>query len=236
MAEVAAVSSSSTTTSTFASGTTSFPSPRWAIPDAPAAPAAEAANIVGATTSTDSRMKRDAFDAVDIDDDVVVMPLIMDPPSHEDDDEYRRAARRTADHLLPVVEQDAIASGIRAANVRGAISCEEEMASVARAQRHARYEGGDGNASLARANVLARARGAMYDEGLTMTDPPSYNYVAENTKEEEEEKGVRPQYGAVRGKDGMGKGRGGGYEVAEYEVSEYDTSEYDVSEYRSVYD
>ena len=276
MAEVAATmsSSSSSSTSTYASGgMASLPFSRWAIPDADSE-AGNAANVDGGTlssssssssSSNDSRIGKDAaFGVVDVDDDVVVVPWIADAPpsSRENDDrdcdrdEYSRVSYGTADRLLPANEQGATTSGIRVANVRGKISCEEEIASVARGQRRAQYGGRHGNdddddaTMVMRANEVGRARGAMYDEGLTVTDPPSREIGAARTVDAREKDGgksgwkeggeddVRSRYGVVRDdRDGMRTGGGkGGYEVAEYNVSEYDTSEYDVSEYRSVYD
>jgi len=107
----------------------------------------------------------------------------------------------------------------------GAMASNEEMAGVARAQRHA--PSSIPHNILKNANVKAAKKAGRAEEGLKADGEMNYS------KEEENSKGNEVQEDLYDTNKKQGKG---GYEVNEYDTAEYDTFEYDVTEYKSVYD
>mmetsp|Transcript_9540 Transcript_9540/g.20130 ORF Transcript_9540/g.20130 Transcript_9540/m.20130 type:complete len:307 (+) Transcript_9540:94-1014(+) len=129
---------------------------------------------------------------------------------------------------LPSTQQQQTRSQLRAANAMGAIASNEEMAGVARAQRHA--PSSIPHNQLKNANVNAATKARTADEGLKAHGEVNYS-----KEEEEGSKGKDEAQEDLYGTEKK-RGTGGGYEVNEYDVAEYDTIDYDVTEYKSVYD
>ncbi|KAL9187683.1 hypothetical protein ACHAXT_006061 [Thalassiosira profunda] len=165
------------------------------------------------------------------DDDVIVRP---EPPSYNASDALPSApVLPTHASGLPSTKQRTDQSLLRAANVKGRISAEEEDAAVARAQRGLGQMQHKAGVEVKVANAKAARKVWQSDEGLTVDEGIHHlNLGANGTankgcKKKEEDEDVRP-YKQADGKPG--------YETSEYETKEYETSEYGVSEYKSVYD
>ena len=142
---------------------------------------------------------------------------------------------------LPKTQQLTTSSQLRVANVLGNISSEDEVASVARAQRQTPLIQGTTNNAIQYANVKAATKKYKSDEGLTVDDRihelTSSTKARANELKDNFDNDIRPYSNKPQQQEQKdGKKKEGGYEVKEYETSEYETSEYETSEYKSVYD
>ena len=142
---------------------------------------------------------------------------------------------------LPKTQQLTTSSQLRVANVLGNISSEDEVASVARAQRQTSNIQSNTSNAIQYANVKATAKKYKSDEGLTVDDRihelTSSTKARANELKDNFDNDIRPYSNKPQQQEQKdGKKKEGGYEVKEYETSEYETSEYETSEYKSVYD
>jgi len=189
---------------------------------------ASATTAATSAASSATAAKKEDEDSESIDDDIIVKP---------EPDGATNVSHLPAAHAVPsaesLVQQQHTASGqLRAANVKGILSSEEEVASIARARRNIPEIQRDADEAFKAANVAALGKKGMKDEGLAV-DHMIHHWntkcsLDEKAKKEDEDNSL---YGTTDA-----NGNRGGYEVKEYETSEYTTSDYQISEYKSVYD
>ena len=195
------------------------------------------------TASTNDK-KSDSFKDYTQDDD---HGIIVRPDTDTNHDNLPTASTLpTYTSHVPKTQQVTASSQLRVANVLGNISSEDEVASVARAQRQTFNIQSNTINAIQYANVKAATKRYKNDEGLTVDDRihelTSSTKVRADELKDRFDNDIRPysnkpqqQYQQGQ-KDGKKEKKEGGYEVKEYETSEYETSEYETSEYKSVYD
>lgn len=200
------------------------------LPPPPSAPAVASSSRTNDANNDHkkSTKKNESF----IDDDVIVRP---EPPSHTNDNNFfplpTAPTIPTYTTHLPSTQQHTASAQLRAANVRGNISSEEEKVDVARAQRQRNAINYHADEAVMTANAKAARKAGRRDEGLTVDEGMHHSGAdtREGEKQVDDDGELRP-YGNNR-KQGQR-----GYDVNEYDTAEYDTGDYDVTEYKSVYD
>ena len=185
----------------------------------------DSSSMTSTASAASAAAARKEEDTKSIDDNIIVKP---EPDGATD------ISNLPAAHAIPsagsLIQQQHTASGqLRAANFKGVLSSEEEIAGIARAHRGIPELQRDADEAVRAANIAALGKKGKKDEGLAvdhmihhLNDKCSLD---EKVKKEDED---ISQY--------ANGNRGGGYKVKEYETSEYTTSDYQISEYKSVYD
>lgn len=163
-----------------------------------------------------------------IDDDIIVKP---------EPDGATNVSHLPAAHAIPsagslIQQQHTTSAQLRAANFKGVLSSEEEIAGIARAHRGIPEIQLDTDEAIKAANIAAIGKKGKKDEGLEV-DHMIHHLNIKCSLDEKEKKTDEDTrlYGTTNA-----IGKRGGYEVKEYDVSEYTTSDYEISEYKSVYD
>mmetsp|Transcript_25476 Transcript_25476/g.61237 ORF Transcript_25476/g.61237 Transcript_25476/m.61237 type:complete len:272 (+) Transcript_25476:97-912(+) len=191
----------------------------------PRPPPSTSETVASRRTKATAHYKKSAnFDKSEsfAEDDVIVR---SEPPSYNEYDFPLPTASVLPTHTsnFSSSEQLTTSTQLRAANVRGGISSEEEIVDVERAQRMRSAIHYHTDEAVKAANANAARKAGTSDEGLTVDE--GIHHLDSKVEEKEEDDDVKPY--------GTGKG---GYEVENYDVADYDTSEYDVAEYKSVYE
>lgn len=189
---------------------------------------ASATTTATSAASSAAAAKKEDKDSKSIDDDIIVNP---------EPDDATNVSHLPAAHAIPsagsLVQQQHTASGqLRAANFKGVLSSEDEVAAIARAHRGIPQMQRDADEAFKAANIAALGKKGMKDEGLAVDHMIHHLNTKcsldEKAKKEDEDTSL---YGTTDA-----NGNRGGYDIKEYETSEYTTAEYQVSEYKSVYD
>ena len=191
-----------------------------------AAPITEA--VLESTTAAGSKASKhdDQDDSKSVDEDVIVKP-----------EPYGYGSHVPAAHSVPsadslVQQQHTASSQMRAANFRGVLSSEEEMAGIARARRDVPQIQRDTDEAIKAANIAAIGKKGKKDEGLAVDHMVHHlNTKCSLDEQAKKEDDDTKLYGTTNA-----EGKRGGYEVKEYDVSEYTTADYEISEYKSVYE
>jgi len=184
----------------------------------------DSSSMTSTASAASTAAARKEEDTKSIDDDIIVKP---------EPDGATNISHLPAAHAIPsagsLIQQQHTASGqLRAANFKGILSSEEEIAGIARAHRGIPELQRDADEAVRAANIAALGKKGKKDEGLAVDHMIHHLNVKcsfdEKVKKEDED---ISQYA---------NGNRGGYKVKEYKTSEYTTSDYQISEYKSVYD
>ncbi|KAK1749201.1 hypothetical protein QTG54_001140 [Skeletonema marinoi] len=179
----------------------------------------DSSSMTSTASAASTAAARKEEDTKSIDDDIIVKP---------EPDGATNISHLPAAHAIPsagsLIQQQHTASGqLRAANFKGILSSEEEIAGIARAHRGIPELQRDADEAVRAANIAALGKKGKKDEGLAVDHMIHHLNVKcsfdEKVKKEDED---ISQYA---------NGNRGGYKVKEYK-----TSEYKISEYKSVYD
>lgn len=182
--------------------------------------------VMGSSDATAA--KEEEKDPKSFDDDIIVKP---------EPDGATNASHLPAAHAIPsagslIQQQHTGSAQLRAANFKGVLSSEEEMAGIARARRGVPELQRDADEAVRAANIAALGKQGKKDEGLAVDHMIHHLNIkcALDEKEKKEDEDIR-LYGTTHA-----NGNRGGYKVKIYETSEYNTSTYETTEYKSVYD
>jgi hypothetical protein len=197
---------------------------------APVTNAVLASSSLSTTTSTRTASAtaaaKDEEDPKSIDDDIIVEP---------EPDGATNISHLPAAHAIPSAaslnqQQHTASSQLRAANFKGVLSSEEEMAGIARAHRGVPEMQREADEAIRAANIAALGKKGKKDEGLAVDHMVHHL----NIKCSLDEKGKKEDEDiTLYGTNANGSR---GYEIKEYETSAYETTEYETTEYKSVYD
>jgi hypothetical protein len=130
-----------------------------------------------------------------------------------------------------IQQQHTSSAQLRAANVKGTFSSEEEMADIAKAHRGIHDIQHIADEAVRAGNIAALGKKGKNDEGLAVDHRIHHLNIKCSLDEKQKKKDddVRP-YGTTHVNGNRG------YEVKEYDTSEYKTTDYETTEYKSVYD
>jgi len=169
----------------------------------------------------------DEEDPKSIDEDIIVKP----EPDGATNLSHLPAAHAIQSAGSLIQQQHTASAQLRAANLKGVLSSEEEMASIARAHRGVPDMQREADEAIRNANIAAHGKKGKKDEGLAVDHMIHHLNVKcsldGNGKKEDEDNRL---YGTT-----YSNGKRG-YEIKEYETSNYETTEYETTEYKSVYD